>query len=653
MPPSDAPPYDRSRVEAALVEVSHLLVSSSDVDLRQVLRALGEAVGAEYAYLVTTSWGAEAGPETLQRGALTVWHRDGPEAEAALQASDAEPPLVRLPLLGGDGLVEGRPAVSRLVRRGERGETERLAIPILSEHDRFVGYLGIERARLPEETLREHSDVLSIFGDLLASYFGRVSAERALRESEERWRKLVGYHPEPILVTANDVILYANEACARLLGAQRPEDLLAYTLHDFLPADQGDLIEAQRNAQLLQLSDIPFEHEVVRLDGEERIVEALSVAVTFRGRAAIQTVLRDVTERKASEERYRTFVQTISEGVWRVDLEPPISTLAAPALQVEHILQHGRLAECNATMAEMMGPARARGAPDHPLEAVFPFLPRPLLETFVRSGYRLQHHEFSVAQPEGPLRHYAVNAVGRLDRGQLIRIWGSCVDVTARVEMERRMVAALEEQQERIGQDLHDGVGQLLTGIRMMSDNLVARLTATERDEATLEVARKIGRFAYEAAQRVREICRGLAPPQLFQESLAYALESLTTHADSCSETRCTFSWDTQAEVYDREAKLQLYRIAQEAVNNALKHARAAHIRVRLALVGEDVALEVEDDGVGFDVDTEQGRSIGLYSMQRRASSVRAHLTVSSRPGRTLVRVLLPVAAAHGTDAPA
>jgi len=636
-PPSET----RTRAEAALEEVSHLLVSSSEVDVRDVLRILGEAVDAECAYLVTAEWEGEGEGELPRRAPLALWHRDGNEGERQWLRAQPAPPQGTPP---GPTEPHAIPANYFVWHRERDGAPAGVALPILAEHDRFVGYLGIEHPALAGEALREYSRVLGLVGDLLASYFSRVFAERALRESEERWRKLVSNHPDPIFVTDADTIVYANRAAARLLGAASPDDLRTYRLADFLPAEQVEEIERRREAQLRNPTAYPFEHDVVGLEGDERTVEALSVAITFHGQPSIQTVLRDITERKASEERYSTFVRTISEGVWRVDIHPPIPTAAAPSTQAAYAFSNGVFAECNAMMLEMLGQPEVDDIVGRPLAEAFPELPRGLLEAFVGGGHRLQNYELSVARPGGSARHFSVNAVGRIERGQLMRIWGSCSDITARVEMERRMVAVLEEQQDRIGQDLHDTVGQLLTGVRMLGENLVARLSG-QVEEATVDVARRMNGFAAEAVQRVREICRGLAPPQLLQEGMAFSLQALATQADAVAEgVECSFSWDGRADVKDRDAKLQVFRIAQEAVHNSLKHSHARRIQI---LLEEEpgtgaVVLEVRDDGDGFDVEQNLGKSIGLYGMHRRASSIRAALTVRSEPGHgALVRVRL------------
>lgn len=615
---------------------------------------MAEAVDADSAYLIEIHPGISSG---IQEGTLppvpnldlsnaTVWNKDGddtlPESLLYSVGGDGAP--------AGLGRKEGRQphATAGVSDEAEENHVRSLAIPILSEEDRFLGYLGIDRIALPASAIREHGSVLSIFGDLLASYLTRVHAEQALGESQERWQRLVNVHPEPLVVTLGDRIQYANKACKRLLGIEGVSDMRRYALHDFIPAHQMEAVEHQVAAQLSQPSPQPFEHDIVRLDGEERTVESVSVRVQLGGAMARQTVMRDVTEYKRSEERYRTFVQTISEGVWRVDLTQPISMELTPERQVELLEQRAFMAECNAMMVRFLRAESPEAISNRSLSEMMPEIGRQLFQSFVRGGYRLENYEFSSARRGHPTRHFTLNAAGRAERGQLIRIWGSCSEVTERVNLERRMVELLEEEQERIGQDLHDSVGQLLTGIRMLGENLADRLGASGGAELT--TLRRMLSFADEATERVRALCRGLVPPHLYQEGLAVSLEALVDGMSDLSAT-CTFIGDRTLNVEDRGARLQLYRIAQEAMNNAFKHADASNIVVRLEKQEHHLLLEIHDDGCGFEVGQAAPASVGLYSMHRRAGSIRAHLKVNSILGEgTHVRVLFPLCTSSTAD---
>ena len=373
------------------------------------------------------------------------------------------------------------------------------------------------------------------------------------------------------------------------------------------------------------------------LDEDIRVLNLLGdLFATYFERQFAEQALRE------SEERYRTFINTTTEAVWRIEFSRLLPTSFAPEEQLDHLLMYGVLAECNEVMARMMGlddPARLQNMP---LRALTLDVDLQLIKDFIQGGYTLRSREYSVSLPEGPQLHFVLNVVGTVENGYLTRIWASCIEVTERVELERRMVAALEEQQQRIGRDLHDGVGQLLTGIRMLSSNLAERYFPDSHDGH--EQAYKVARFANEASDRVREIYRGLTPAQLYHEGLSAALEELTYNTNSLPGVSCVFVHDGETDVWEREAKLHLYRIAQEAINNALKHGKPSNIVVALTKQNAHTSLKIEDDGRGFVLEQRRrGKSLGLDSMHYRSRSVGALLTIDSEPDRgTVIRCLFP-----------
>ena len=333
---------------------------------------------------------------------------------------------------------------------------------------------------------------------------------------------------------------------------------------------------------------------------------------------------------RKSEERYRTFVDTTSEAIWRIELSQAVSTGEESRVQVNEIAKRGVFAECNKVMAVLLG----REMPDELVGKSFskamPHLEVALIERFVRSGYRLLNYEYSVACAGNENRFFVINAVGTLEDGHLVRVWGSCVEVTERIRLEQQMVETLEDQQQRIGRDLHDGVGQLLTGVRMLSQNLSEKLR-TDSDE-NYSHAKKISSFAEQASTRVREIYRGLTPTQLFFEGLSTALNELAHNTNALPGITCEYKWDERIDVWERETKMHLYRIAQEATNNALKHAEATEIIISLTLDDDTVMVGVEDNGRGFDTAIRTGKSLGLNSMEYRSRTIKGHFDITSGP---------------------
>jgi PAS domain S-box-containing protein len=153
---------------------------------------------------------------------------------------------------------------------------------------------------------------------LAGLFFWRRSQRRSrmleaqLRESEERWRRLVEEHPGPIYVTVDGHIKYINPSGARIFGAASPDELIGVSVHEFVHPDVRDLM-AERLAQLNRGEPTErLEHRMIRRDGAERIVATQSVPVMYHGERAAQTVIQDVTEQRRTERALRE-----SEALYR------------------------------------------------------------------------------------------------------------------------------------------------------------------------------------------------------------------------------------------------------------------------------------------------------------------------------------------------
>ena len=175
-------------------------------------------------------------------------------------------------------------------------------------------------------------------------------------------------------------------------------------------------------------------------------------------------IATDVTEHRhmhdaliQSEERYRSFVKTISEAIWCYELDVPLPVNLSIALQVRAYLPETRAWwSANDIYAREIAGRPQEEVAGRRIRDLFELLPErfQFLSAFIRSGYRIQNERYSDVDARGKRRHYVANVVGILENDRLVRIWGSRVDATETVDMERRMLNALEEQQQRIGHDL-------------------------------------------------------------------------------------------------------------------------------------------------------------------------------------------------------
>lgn len=202
-------------------------------------------------------------------------------------------------------------------------------------------------------------------------------------------------------------------------------------------------------------------------------------------------------------------------------------------------------------------------------------------------------------------------------------------DITQRKLIERELLRVSDAEKNRIGSDLHDGLGQYLTGISCLSAALRDKLQVQTRPEA--EEANTISSLVQEAIAQTRALARGLCPVQLETSGLETALEDLTFQVQRLHGIECQFEPQGHVDV-ETTAAIHLYRITQEAINNAIKHAGAKRITVRADFSKDNKLLVIEDDGCGFDPSMEHGPSSGMSLMPYRAAMIGGTLTVTSQP---------------------
>lgn len=205
-----------------------------------------------------------------------------------------------------------------------------------------------------------------------------------------------------------------------------------------------------------------------------------------------------------------------------------------------------------------------------------------------------------------------------------------------RKQLEAEMREVTEREQRRIGQDLHDGLGQQLAGISFMASALVrASAHGSPPPAAKLH---QIATLLTEALRHTREISRGLYPIELEEEGLFFALHRLAERVEHTSKVRCVFVNEKEFAIPKPCAK-ELYRIAQEATNNAVTHGNPAHVQIELKATREAFQLSIADNGVGFPKEGKPRRGMGLSTMQNRARLLDGHLDLRQNPdgGMTVV----------------
>ncbi|MBK8039548.1 MAG: PAS domain-containing protein [Verrucomicrobiaceae bacterium] len=213
--------------------------------------------------------------------------------------------------------------------------------------------------------------------------------------------------------------------------------------------------------------------------------------------------------------------------------------------------------------------------------------------------------------------------------GSLDRIIITGTDITARLRLEQEVIRVAEEEQATIGHNLHDGVGQTLTGIYSLTQILETELQGSQKQSAA-----RIGELIRQAVAEVRRMSHGLSPLSVRHRGLHGGLRLLaeTVNTDFRIKTRCDI--DPEVRLKDPEHESNLFRIAQEAVNNALRHGSPSLIQITLKKLSPGrAALIIKDDGGGIKRRaSSSGNGIGLRVMGYRADLIGAELKIDSKP---------------------
>jgi signal transduction histidine kinase len=201
--------------------------------------------------------------------------------------------------------------------------------------------------------------------------------------------------------------------------------------------------------------------------------------------------------------------------------------------------------------------------------------------------------------------------------------------------LEHEIVNISEAEQRRIGQDLHDGLCQYLAALSCSARSLQDDLQQLDlKNEAA--AASELATFLQQAVVQARDLARGLVPAQVGQVGIIIALESLAQSVCRLQGITCTFRFHGAVANCDEHIATHLYRIAQEAINNATKHGKAARIAINLETAGDRITLRILDDGIGMPGFSATGTGLNIMRYRARLCGGELHIE-QPKGGGTLV----------------
>ena len=451
--------------------------------------------------------------------------------------------------------------------------------------------------------------------------------EVALRESEKKFRLLFEQSADAQLLIDGDRIVDCNMAAMNLLGAGSKEQIFGKGPHELSPEIQPSGTPTDtRMSEILkfvyELDSISFEWVHLSFDGRQVPVDATYTIIPIAGKLMIHAVLKDITLRKLaqqalrrSEQQYRALVETMSDGLMQGD-------------------EKGIITFVNDRFCEMVGYLKNE------------IIGRPVLEVIseddrgnfweeVRGKKHtlIRSYEIALKDKSGAKISTIVSLRPLVDElNRFAGIVAVFTDISERKYLERQILEISMREQQRIGRDLHDDLGQILTGTGFLCESLIKKLGNKDLPEA--DEARSIFGLINEAKEHTRLLSRGLSPVEIDSGGIVAALERFARNVEGIYSVSCSLRCDAGLEINDSMVETQFHYIVLESVTNAIKHGKAKHIDIALQKKKGQVHLTIKDDGAGIPADVDLLKGMGLQIMQYRAHAVGAFILVTKNRGK-------------------
>jgi signal transduction histidine kinase len=365
---------------------------------------------------------------------------------------------------------------------------------------------------------------------------------------------------------------------------------------------------------------------------------------------------------RTSDERYRNFIESSSEAVWRVELSEPLDPALPVVDQIAWLQSHAYVAEINMAFLRLSRQIGISESEARQWRADVPWFATIIdhLGAASHRGYAMDDLQVSVSVESQQLT-FITGFRGVMENGKLVRVWGVAREVTELFELNgrlrhnqarlqlyaRELVGAEERARRATAVDLHDGIGQQLVGLAMTLDALTARSPPAIRlllSEATTTV-----REVQAIAQRV---IADLSPPGLYELGLEPALKWLSVYMRSHDNLQVELRVAADDAAIDIDLRVLVFKVIRELLRNVVKHAGVRSATVTVTRDAQELRAIVEDQGVGFEWQLSlfepRAHGFGLWSVADRVREARGEMNVDTGPGRGCrVTVSFPLGAAR------
>lgn len=455
----------------------------------------------------------------------------------------------------------------------------------------------------------------------------QVVAESELEESEERFRTIFETSPDAIFIQSLEGIILDLNPAACILHEVNRDDIIGQHNTTLAPPERRSVVienfKKMVDGKISSLNGFSLNKQGVAIP-----IEIRGNRITFRGQPAMLLYVRDISQRLEAERALQISEQTNE------------SILTALPDVIFWISSEGEYLHYTAESDDLLSTPRAEIIGNN----IKYTLPKPVYRQVMQTirqvlstdSLQVIRYSLEVGVPR-ERKYFETRIVPARDKTVLMIVR----DVTHQRLLEHQVVYAREEERRRIGRDLHDGLGSLLTGIAMLSRGL--ERDAADGKSISSDQLEQIASLAKEGVDQARALARGLNPMKLEELGLVAALEKLASDTQTISRIPVTVSAADVDDVFDDDMAMQMYWIAQEAITNAVRHASAERIELVVRRQNEDIQLIIADDGSGLPEGEGRDEGVGLPIMTYRAQLIGARLSIGiSTLGGTEVRCTIP-----------
>ena len=487
-------------------------------------------------------------------------------------------------------------------------------------------------------------EVIDINGEPCALTAGeditnRIQIERALRESEAKFRLVADTVTSAIWLLQEDRLVYFNREFEKLTGYSR-EELLSMDPWDLVHPDFREQSRA-RSAARLRGEPVPsrYQFAMVTKSGDKRWVDFSAAVTEFDGKPTIFGSAFDITTTRRAE-------QELKERAMYMD-----ALISNTPLGIVIKDEHQRVRFCNAAFEEMfqLQQSEIQGKNLDDFIAPHALEEATLLSNAVQKG-GVVHTTARRRRKDGTLLDVELYGVKVVSGDSFVGAFAIYQDITERKRSEEKLIAlrnrltrAQEEERARIARDLHDDAGQRLALLSIDLEQL-KQASANLRSSLTQQLESLV-KAASEITSDIHNVSRRLHPSQVELLGLPAALTNFCRDFGSRNGMEIEFVLTPPQQKPSQEAALCLFRVAQEAIRNVQKHSGTRRAFVQLDEVSGSLRLRISDEGAGFDPESaEYSEGLGLVSMQERLHSLGGELFIHSRRGGgTCIEACIPL----------